>query len=789
MAIVIRGNARWTRAFGLVLAALAFWVSGATGDDARLADYFGFLPLEVYKLDTRITGLLIRDLDGDKAEDVAVINNARSRIDLLLSSKGSGAAEADAPREVNELANDKRMRLVSVPVNKEVVSLNAGDFDGDGKPDLVFYGTPAGIEILKNEGNGKFGDVKKITTGEALEAPNALSVGDLDADGRDDLALMTKDEILLFFQREKGKLGEAERLPHSLGNPRMVKAVDFDGDGKADLAMLDGGPDDPIRVRFGTGQGRFGPEERFFVEPLRAYAFGQVDGKPGAELLTIEGQSGRTRVLTLGTDDDDASLGRLSFYPLPPGGEPGRSLDLGDLDGDGKADVVATDPGRAQFVVYRQSGRLGLGEGKTYPGLVGGGPVKLADLDGDGKAEVYVVSEKEKQLGRSLFQDGRLTYPAPLPTAGDQPVALAVADLDGDKTPEVLYVTLDPVGGKDVYALRALAREKSGTFVPYRWGPVEKVVLKDIGGVPPEIKVVDVNRDGQPDFLIFDVYGPPTLLLGRVGEPPAPAAGGLGPLAGVGPAGLSVAIMDGQPSLVAAQQTFARKLLLDKGGHWAVQDQFDSGRTSARIEGAAVIDTDGDGVPEVALLDRVSKSILFLSKKDGTFRPTGSLSVGPFDDFKGMRAADLDGDGRDDLLLAGTSRFGVVLSGQKALKLKTLASYESPRHEARLGDLIVGDLNADGQVDVVLTDVIEHYIEITSFEAKKSDLVKAFSFKIFERKNRRTPEIEPRDLALGDVDGDGRTDLILIAHDRVLVYRQDPGPSKDKEPIKAADGK
>jgi hypothetical protein len=204
-----------------------------------------------------------------------------------------------------------------------------------------------------------------------------------------------------------------------------------------------------------------------------------------------------------------------------------------------------------------------------------------------------------------------------------------------------------------------------------------------------------------------------------------------------------------------------------------------------------VIDTDGDGVPEVALLDRISKSILFLAKKDGTYRPTGSLSVGPFDDFKGMRAADLDGDGRDDLLLAGTSRFGVVLSGQKALKLKTLASYESPRHEARLGDLIVGDLNADGQVDVVMTDVIEHYVEIASFEARKSDLAKAFSFKIFERKNRRTPEIEPRDLALGDVDGDGdgRTDLILIAHDRVLVYRQDPGPSADKGQIKAADGK
>ena len=58
--------------------------------------------------------------------------------------------------------------------------------------------------------------------------------------------------------------------------------------------------------------------------------------------------------------------------------------------------------------------------------------------------------------------------------------------------------------------------------------------------------MVDVNRDGLPDLLVFDVYGPPLLLLGRPGEPPAPAAGGLGPLADVTPAGLSVTKIDGQ---------------------------------------------------------------------------------------------------------------------------------------------------------------------------------------------------------------------------------------------------
>jgi hypothetical protein len=781
-----RGGRR-ALAFGLG-AALIFGaghegVEARPADEPRLADYFGFLPTEVYKLDPRINGLLIRDLDGDKIDDVAVVNNGRSRIDLLLSSKKPGDAPEPEPKkaEANEVKGDRRMRLVSLSVNKEVVSLAAGDFNGDGKVDLAFYGEPAELVILHGEGKGKFGDARKINTGEAIQSPGSLTVGDLNHDGRDDLALLSSGEIVTVLQLEGGKLGEPERLPHTLTNPRMVKLVDLDGNGTDDLVLLDGTPDDPIRVRFAGPGGALGPEQRFAIEPLRAYAFGQVDGKPGSELLTIEAQSGRVRVHTLDVVDDDetAKRGRLFFFPLPHGNTRGRSLDLGDLDGDGLVDVVATDPSNAQFLVYRQAKGSGLGASQTFPNLVGGKTVRLADLDGDKKAEVYILSEQEKQIGRSTLAEGRLTFPAPLPLSGD-PVALEIADLDGDKVGEIVYITRDKAPGStaDLFTLRALKRDKSGELIPFRWGQADSVPMKDLRD-EPTVQILDVNRDGQPDYLFYTSSGPKSLLLGRQGEPPAPAGGGLGPLTDIGPAGLAQVDLNG-PALLLAQKTYARNIVLDKDGHWVVKDQYNTGRNAASVVGAAAIDTDGDGVKEIALLDRTSKSILYLAKRNGVYRASGMLSVGAFD-LQKMHVADLNGDGRDDLLLAGAERFGVVLTGSKGQRLKTIHSYEPTRDEAMLADLIVGDLNGDGQPDIAMIDPGEHFVEIIT-KGSTGELERAMGFKVFERKSMRigTDRVEPRDLAVGDVDGDGRTDLILIVHDRILIYRQDSASDRAK---------
>ncbi|CAN5841435.1 VCBS repeat-containing protein [soil metagenome] len=766
-----------------------FLGSMARSQSTDLAEYYGFQPLEIYKLDTRISNLLIADFDGDGIDDVAVANNARSRIDLLLSSEGPADEQGNFGFGPNRLPSDRRMRIKSVPVNKAIVSLQAGDFNGNGRLDLAFYGTPAELTILENEGGARFGRPRRINTGSAVDSGSALAVGDLNQDGRDDLALLTADDVVIVLQDENGTLRSPERLPHTAPRPSILKLVDLDGDGADDLAILTGNDEAPIRVRFSRAGGTLGPEERFRIESPRAIAYGEIDGQPGAELLTIESQSGRVRAFTLedGSEEADDRRGRLIFYPLPQGNTRGRSLALGDLDGDGRQDVVVTDPESAQFFVHLQGAEgEGLGTCQTFPGLAGGKLLRLADLDGDGRDEVYVLSEKERQIGRSRLADGRLTFPTRLPTGGE-PVALEAADLDGDGTPELLYVTRDtdqPERAKG-YSLRALKHEGDGRFTPFQWSSSPSVPIEGLSGAPEALRVLDVDGDGRLDILVFDPYGPPVLLLGRdEGEPPSRSSAGAGPLAGIRSGALTVSELDEAPTLLVAQNSFIRQIELDDSGQWQVTDQYNTGRSSAQAQAALAIDTNGDGEQEIAVLDRTSRSLLFLDRQGGVFRPGPTLPIGTID-FQGLHVADLDGDGTDDLLIAGTEKFGVVLTGSRGRQLKGIASYATTRTDARLSDLIVGDLNSSGRADVILTDTIEHFIEILAV-SDPIELERALAFKVFEQKSFRNLSdlLEPREIALGDVDGDGRTDLILIVHDRVLIYRQDPGPeTSDKDEL------
>src|SRR5271155_4466224 len=121
----------------VVIFSFAFFSRGETGTNT-----FGFAGPEIYPIDEQISLLHSADLDGDGLNDLIVVNNLRSKINLLYNETGktNQAVKPAVKLEINELSPDARFRIDSIPVDEHIAALAVADLNGDGRPDIVFYG-------------------------------------------------------------------------------------------------------------------------------------------------------------------------------------------------------------------------------------------------------------------------------------------------------------------------------------------------------------------------------------------------------------------------------------------------------------------------------------------------------------------------------------------------------------------------------------------------------------------------------------------------------------------------
>jgi len=88
---------------------------------------------------------------------------------------------------------------------------------------------------------------------------------------------------------------------------------------------------------------------------------------------------------------------------------------------------------------------------------------------------------------------------------------------------------------------------------------------------------------------------------------------------------------------------------------------------------------------------------------------------------------------------------------------------------------VSGDLNQDGRKDLVFLETAKAYLDIVIFEPPRR-LVPAIRWQVFEERtfrSRRGDATEPREALVEDVTGDGKNDLVVLVHDRILVYPQE----------------
>lgn len=759
---------------GLVLTLLPTQVFSA--EKVNLAQYYGFKPLEIFKLSSRSSNMLTEDFNADGKKDLVLIDNSNSRIDLLIQKSDKEAKIEEEPEDrVNTIPNDARFKHVKVPVDVSIAALAVGDFNSDGRNDLAYLALPDRLIIRHQSESGSWTKRTRIRLADLQATQWTIAAGDLNHDKKTDLIVLGKNNTYVLLQDQKGGIQTPRSILNTSPQLGLAAIADLDGDGRNDLSYATrDGKNQILCARLQKQDSSLGPEIRFELSNPRSVSLANIDGKPGSEILTIDSQTSRLRVQQLeqAQHQNGQISKRLTLHGFgAEGSSRNRGFDLGDINGDKLTDVVVSDPETAQMLVYRQTKEQGLDLGQTYPGLLGVEQLRVEDIDGDGRAEVFVLSAREKIIGVSSLTDQRLSFPKVLPIKGE-PVAFELSDLDGNQSPELIYVA--KIGNKNSYhyQLQALRRTKDGMWSEYKFSGTPPNL-----GSPKSLIKLDANGDGVFELMAFyGLSGAPKMISLIPKQTPKfiPLAGGIN-LDDIKPESIFIGgkKMDW---ILTAQNNFARRLSLNEANQWQVVDQFNAPESKARVAGAVNINLDGAPGDEIVLVDLGVKKLRILRKESNVYRPWKEVEIGDFP-FRSAHVADLNGDQKPDLLLFGSGQFGILYSGQAPPALKELSSFESKIPQAYFTDSVAGDLNGDGLSDVVTLDTRTNQVEILNYREKQG-LRHALNFKVFEEKTfsrSNRSGVNPREALIVDVTGDNRKDLVLLCHDRVLLYPQDDG--------------
>ncbi|HLB73794.1 MAG TPA: VCBS repeat-containing protein [Sedimentisphaerales bacterium] len=774
-------------------------IGGVYAQDAPIEDlagYYGFEEIEIVKLDWGILGLNIADFNGDGRNDIAVVNNRKAKIEVLVQKEAIGPGRTQVAVDandvdINELTPPTRFDDQAIAVPEKVYSLVCGDLNSDGLADLAFYGEPKGLYvILQKAGEAEADKPKqlswrtrnKIKIDDGLAIPRALVCADLNSDGADDLVLAGSDGIYIVLQKDNGSLAEPVKYP-AIAQTLSVQVGDLNGDKINDLILVTNDAEKPVHVRFGFEGGRLGPLVQFFIERPFEFTLSDLDGEPGDEILTIEGTSGRLVCYKYSGEKGSDADWPMLYYPLASGeGNTKRDLALGDFDGDGLVDVTISDPGAAELIFYRQSAGIGLAEPVRFPAFADIVGLSSADVDNDGKSELAILSIKEKVIGISRFADDRLSFPKPLDLTGE-PLAMELADIDRDGAGDCVYVSKD---ANDLRTLRvsyglAAAGEDRGVLK-----------LEKLKADPDGLRVLDVDQDGLRDVLIFVSYELPILVRqvekGKFEFVESPAA----QASLIKDATLrliDVADVDGRAGeeLLIAQKNFARSLIFAEGRNWRVVDQYNAKGGESQISAVAAFDIAGEGEqgrPAIVLLDGQKGWLQILrAGDDKTYRFDRELEVGKWNSAAHLKMlfAPLTGGELSSILLFDSEKFALLTPPSSetagAQNLEKQFSYETQIKDGRYGNLAAGDINSDDRADLIMVEFGRNHFEILALDSGLAP-VPAMRFKIFEEKSYSQSKlagaaVEPRELTIADVTADGKDDLVTVIHDRIIIYPQD----------------
>jgi large repetitive protein len=328
------------------------------------------------------------------------------------------------------------------------------DFDDDGKPDFVncngaAASAPKLITALNNNSTpGSLVFPPAVTFSTNDQAGN-IDAGDIDGDGKEDIIKTSwNDNVVSVYKNTSsvGNISFAGNVDFTTGlNPRWVTTGDIDMDGKADIVLLNINEFNLSVLRNTTVAANISFAPRINLPT----------GSGGSSILLrdIDGDTKTDIILTLETSNklvifrNTSSPGNISFEPsfeMSTGNRP-YGVAVGDLDNDGKSDIVTANNSPGNISVFRNlstPSSLSLASAITIPNGMFTQKAAIGDLDGDGKLDLAVTRADGLEQIVSVYKNtssvGLISFATNENYAlAGLPQVVTIGDIDGDNLPDI----------------------------------------------------------------------------------------------------------------------------------------------------------------------------------------------------------------------------------------------------------------------------------------------------------------------------------------------------------------
>ena len=558
-----------------------------------------------------------------------------------------------------------------------------------------------------------------------------IVVADFNGDGQLDLAVVnycgdsncSHGSVTVLLGNRDGTFQAAVSYPSGGDEARAVAAGDFNHDGKIDLAVVNQNCmtvnclSGSLSILLGKGDGTFqaGVSYDSGGDGI-SIATGDLNGDGNLDIVVTNYQANNIGVL-LGRGDG-------TFQPVvsyPSGGTAPNSVVLWDFNGDGRLDLAVVN--LCTDIEYSNGSvgvRLGNGDGTFQPivfydsGDTCPMAAAVADFNGDRKPDLAVLNGLHQTVG-VLLGKGDGTFQAAVSSPSEEGASsLAVADFNRDGNADLVVANTCSDGVCYAHgSVGVLLGKGDGTF--------QSAGAYDSGGVSPSyVAVGDFNGDGFLDFVVSN-YSPDN----PYGQSP-----------------LRVLVGEGTGQ-------FQTPAIYSPSG-----------------SGGVIADFNGDGKPDVAVLQVCPNNdcsqgtiSVFLGKEGGTLQPPVTSPL-PFRLFApSLVAGDFNRDGKIDLVIANQcdKNCGTVSvwQGNGAGTFHQIASYAVGGSGALT---VTGDFNRDGKLDLAVAD----QCGMTCTDGSVHILLGNGDGTFQAATTYPSSANGSTSIVVGDLNGDGNLDLVLV---------------------------